>query len=270
MRVVLAVVACVALAPLPRLAQEPRLAITYLANMGVLLESGGKRIVIDGFHHAALEGTAAVPPALLSALEHSRAPLDRIDLVLTTHRHLDHFDAGSVARRLSSDSSVVFVAAQETVDSLHANTGLRARGSQVSGRVRGVVPPSRGETRVPVAGIDLTVLDLPHNPTRRRRVANVGFLIDFGGMRALHVGDADPTEANFASHRLSQRSIDVAFVPFWYLTERNGEMMRTIGARMWIATHLPASGTLEIARRVREAAPGALVLTSPGERLSVR
>src|SRR5688572_13770900 len=112
MRRLVSLVAAIAVA-LPCAAQRAPLELTYLANMGVFLESGGKRVVIDGFHHGALEEYASVPPSLLSALEHSRAPFSALDLVLTTHRHQDHFDAGSVAARLLSDSAAVFVAARE-------------------------------------------------------------------------------------------------------------------------------------------------------------
>lgn len=251
-------------------APPQRLELTYLANMGVLLESSGKRIVIDGFHHGALADFASVPPSLLGPLEQSRAPFLSLDLLLTTHRHLDHFDAGSVAARLRSDSTVVFVAAQETVDSLLAGTSLRATHPRVGARIRGVVPPEYGELRVPASGIDLTVLDLAHNPTRSKRVANVGFLLDFGGLRVLHIGDADPAAANFDPHHLARRAIDVAIVPFWYLTGRHSSIVRSIGARTWIATHVSPADTASVRREVLAATPGAIVLTTPGLRYRIQ
>ncbi len=254
-----------AVASAPCASQTPRVRLTYLANMGVLLESGGKRIVIDGFHHGALDGYASVPPALLGPLEQSSAPFRTLDLLLTTHRHLDHFDAGSVASRLQSDSTTVFVAARETVDSLFASSTLIASLPSVSARVRGVTPPHRAEVRVPVAGIDLTALDLPHNPTHSKRVANVAFLLNLGGLRVLHVGDADPTARNFDPHQLSRRAIDVAIVPFWYLTNSDRSIVRSIGARTWIATHVSPSDSASVRRKVLAATPGAIVLTTPGQ-----
>jgi L-ascorbate metabolism protein UlaG (beta-lactamase superfamily) len=238
--------------------------------MGVLVEGGGRRVVIDGFHHAELDGTAAVPSSWLQALEQSRDPFRALDLVLTTHRHLDHFSAASVAARLISDSSVVFVAAQETVDSLFARTNLRAARPGATAGIRGVIPPAHGEVRVPLAGIELAVLDLPHNSTRSKRVANVGFVLDLQGVRVLHVGDADPTAANFDPHRLALRPIHVAIVPFWYLTGENGDMLRSIGARTWIATHVSPSDSASVRRKVHEAVPGAVVMTTPGQRHAIR
>jgi L-ascorbate metabolism protein UlaG (beta-lactamase superfamily) len=239
--------------------------LVYVANMGVVLEGDGRRVAIDAFHHGALAMYAAVPAELLQPLEQAREPFARLDLMLTTHRHLDHFDAGSVAARLGSDSGVRYVAATETTDSLYARTGLRSGHP----RVLGVRPPARGETPIPDAPVGLAVLDLPHNPTPSRRVANVGFLVQLGGLGILHVGDADPDAATFAAHRLAGR-VDVAIVPFWYLTGADETVRQVIGARVWVASHIPPSDTAAVRRQVLARIPGAVVLTRPGERHQLR
>lgn len=245
--------------------RSPEVTLVYLANMGVVLEGDGRRVVIDGFHHGALALYAAVPQELLQPLEQAREPFASLDLMLTTHRHLDHFDAGSVAARLGSDSGVRYVAATETTDSLYARTSLGSGHP----RVHSVLPPARGETRLADAPVGLTVLDLPHNPTPSRRVANVGFLVELGGLRILHVGDADPDAAIFAAHRLAGR-VDVAIVPFWYLTGADDAVRQAIGARIWVASHIPPSDTAAVRRQVLARIPGAVVLTRPGERHQLR
>ncbi len=246
-----------AVAPAP----SPTVSLIYLANMGVMLEGGGRRVVIDGFHHGALAEYAAVPDALLEPLEQAREPFERLDLMLTTHRHPDHFDAASVASRLATDAGVGYVAATETTDTLVARTRVGAGHP----RVRGVLPPQGGETAVADAPLGLTVLDLPHNPTPSRRVANVGFLVELDGLRLLHVGDADPDAGTFRAHRLAGR-VDVAIVPFWYLTGTDDAVRQAIGARVWVASHVPPSDTASVRRQVLARIPGAIVLTMPGER----
>ena len=113
------------------------------------------------------------------------------------------------------------------------------------------------------------MLDLPHNPTPSRRVANVGFLVELDGIRILHVGDADPAAASFGAHHLAGR-VDVAIVPFWYLTGEDDGVRRAIGARVWVATHIPPSDTASVRRQVLARTPGAIVLTAPGERHALR
>lgn len=240
----------------------PGVELTYLANMGVLVEGDGKRVVIDGFHRGELAEYAAVPPAILRPLEAAGDPFRRLDLVLTTHRHRDHFNAASVATRLRADENVVYLAAAETVDSLRARSGVAANHP----RVHAVVTPPHRSVSLNVAGIAVDVLDLPHNPTPSQRVTNVGYLVTIGGMRILHVGDADPTAENYAPLRLSQRPVDVAFVPFWYLTNPSDAVRKLIGAKHWVATHVPPADAETVRRQVLSVMPDAIVLTTPGER----
>ena len=258
----LLLVLAMGLAPLASLpAQGSGVTLTYLGNMGVLLEGGGRRVVIDGLHRGELAEYAAVPPELLGPLEEARAPFEAVDLAFSTHRHRDHFDARAVAARLEADSVVVYVAARETVDSLFARTSLASGDS----RVHGVVPPAGGEVSVEAGGLSLAILDLPHNSTPSPRVANVGLLVELGGLRVLHVGDADPAIASFTPHQLATRRVDVAIVPFWYLTGEDDAVRRAIGARRWIATHVPPADTAQVRRQVLARMPDAIVLTRPGE-----
>jgi L-ascorbate metabolism protein UlaG (beta-lactamase superfamily) len=257
---------CLALGASPLAAQEAGLTITYLGNMGVLAEGGGRRVVIDGFHRGELEPYAAVPPRLLGALEYARPPFERLDLAFTTHRHRDHFNAQSVAARLVRDSAMPYVAARETVESLVARSSLPPRHP----RLHPVLPPPGGAAALTVGSLTIEVLDLPHNPTPSTRVANVGLLVELAGFRLLHVGDAHPTAENFLPHHLDERGVDVAIVPFWYLTDEGDAVRRAIGARTWIATHIPPADSAQVRARVMRTVPAAIVLVRPGERFVVR
>lgn len=247
-------------------AQSSAVTMTYLGNMGVLLESARGSVVIDALHRAAPAQFTAVPSRLLEPLENAREPFRTIDAALTTHRHADHFDAHSVARRLAADSSIVYVAAAETIDSLRARVTNLAEHS----RTRRVSNADHAESALLIGDIEVKVLDLPHNPTSSRRVANVGFLIELGGLNILHVGDADPVAANFQRHNLAARRIDVALVPFWYLSSADVAVRRAIGARIWVATHIPPSNTGAVRRQVLARVPDAIVLITPGEHRVLR
>lgn len=250
----------------PLAGQAPaELTITYLANMGVVLEAGGRTVVVDGFHHGELADYAAVPPRLLAGLEGAEEPYRRIDLGLTTHRHLDHFAARSVAARLSADPAFRYVAAAETVDTL-----LARHPELASQRVVGVTLQTGGERRLDWDGLAVTVLDLPHNSTPRRRPDNVGFLIEIGGRVVLHVGDAEPQLSTYLGHRLASRGIDVAVVPFWYLAGDRAVLLTGIGARQVILTHVPINGAESIRERLEREAPGTIVFTVAGESRTFR
>jgi L-ascorbate metabolism protein UlaG (beta-lactamase superfamily) len=241
-------------------AQE--LTLTYLGNMGVLLESGGRRIVIDGLHRGGLAAYAAVPPQLLSPLEQARPPFDHLTAALTTHRHLDHFDRASVWTRLQADTLIVYGAATEVMDSVGLGGPVprpaRLRTVRVGGRTETEIAPG------------IIALDLPHNRTRSKAAENVGYLVEIGGLKVLHAGDADPTAANYAPYRLPARRIDIAIVPYWYLTSDDDAVRKAIGARRWVASHVQFSDSGEVRRDVLKRIPGAVVLTRPGEQITLR
>lgn len=237
--------------------------LTYLGNMGVLLESGERRIVIDGLHHGELADYATIPDQLLVPLEQAKPPYQRLTAALTTHRHPDHFNAQSVRNRLLTDSAMIYGAARETVDTLISRTGTAPAGRRIS------TGPPNGTLEWPVSE-GIVGLVLPHNPTPSPRVANVGFLVDLGGLRVLHVGDADPTPATYTGQRLASRQVDVAIVPFWYLLDADDSVRRLIGARIWVASHVPPADTASTRKRVRQVIPNAIVLTTPGERYTLK
>lgn len=74
----------------------------------------------------------------------------------------------------------------------------------------------------------------------------------------------NPEGASFAPHPLAARRIDVASLPFWYLTG-SPELVRGIAARAVLATRVPPGDTAEARRRMAAALPGATVLARPGD-----
>src|SRR5687768_12633750 len=78
------------------------LVITYLANEGVMLSSGGATVLIDALFGEGLRGYGVVSKPTRVRLEGATAPFDRVSAVLTTHIHPDHFDASGVAAHLGA------------------------------------------------------------------------------------------------------------------------------------------------------------------------
>jgi hypothetical protein len=68
--------------------------------------------------------------------------------------------------------------------------------------------------------------------------------VDIGGIRFLHVGDADADAGEYARLGLAQQGIDVALVPYWLLAYETwrGSVPAAIGARRLLAMHLPLAG----------------------------
>src|SRR5215207_7881776 len=80
--------------------QAPTVEITYIANEGVLIRSGDKQVLIDGLHREYGPEYAFLPDAQRVQIETAKAPFNEIDLILVSHRHLDHFHPESVGLHL--------------------------------------------------------------------------------------------------------------------------------------------------------------------------
>jgi L-ascorbate metabolism protein UlaG (beta-lactamase superfamily) len=184
------------------------LRITYVANEGVLLEAGPTSIVIDGLHREYKE-YAALPSPKRDAVETGAPPWNGVDVVLVSHRHADHFDPESVARFLAHAPDATLATSEEVVALLPAAARARARA------VRWQV--GRSETQT-LAGVKITFLGLSHGDDPPA-IQNLGHVIEIGGLTVLHVGDARATAENFAPFALPARGIDVALLPWWYLTD---------------------------------------------------
>ena len=95
--------------------------ITYIANEGVLISADGKQVLIDGLHREYGPEYAFLMPAEREKIETAKAPFDKINLVLVSHRHLDHFHPESVGLHLQHNSRALLVSSQQVVEEIEKN-----------------------------------------------------------------------------------------------------------------------------------------------------
>ena len=70
-------------------------------------------------------------------------------------------------------------------------------------------------------------------------MANLAHIVHLGGLKFLHVGDADFSQGVLEQFALGDQGIDVAFLPEWFLTD-GAEFVRThIRPRHIVAVHMP-------------------------------
>lgn len=262
--VVLAATACGQVkkepSPPPVNREAPRvdggLKMTYIANMGVLISSGDKRVLIDAIHRKYKPAYVFPPPELLSALESAQAPYDRIALILVSHTHLDHFHPESVALHLRSDPKSVLVSSAQVI-------GEMPKSEEISARLKEVTPEVGKRIDLEINGIKLALLGLRHVNTQHRSVQNLGYLVEIGGKKVLHVGDAELTAENFSAFQLHKENIEVAILPQWFLDGPSGcETVRNvINAKHLIATHISSGYTDEASSQIKKNCAGADAFT---------
>ena len=238
-------------------ARQDGVTITFLANEGVMLSSGTGKVLIDGLFLKYETGYAIPADSTRVALERARPPFDAVDLVLVTHRHGDHFHPAPVAAHLRANPRAALLTSRQVIDSLRRHVPARDLPTR---RLMARTTPPGTRRRAVVGGIEVELLGLPHGGWRHRKVEHLGYVVHLGGRRVLHVGDTELTEAAFARFRLDTARIDVALLPYWAVTSREGRRVieRWIRPRQVVAFHVGEGNAERAAGEVRAALPGAV------------
>jgi L-ascorbate metabolism protein UlaG (beta-lactamase superfamily) len=239
------------------------ISITLIANEGVLLSGAGtggtRQVLIDGLFEP-YGGYAMPPQSTSAALRQARPPFTGVDLVLVTHHHGDHFHPRPVAGHLAANRRAVLVASRQVVDSLRSHAAPELfRSSRIVARTQ----PPGSRRRMLVNDVPVDLIGLPHGGRRHRHVEHLAFVVELGGRRVLHLGDAELTEETLAPFGLDTMRIDVALIPYWAVTD--GDTRRVI--ERWIrpgrmaAFHIADGDTAGVRRDLAESAPRAHLFT---------
>ena len=169
--------------------------MTYIANEGVLISANGKKILIDGLHRE-YEPDYAFPPAdLLKSLENAASPYDKINLLLVSHIHLDHFHPLSVGLHLQNNPNAIFASSEQAVGEVAKDF---ADYEKVKAQIKPITHEWKKSSELNHDGIKVKFLGLRHSGENFRSIQNMGHLIEVGGVKLLHIGDADMTAENFS------------------------------------------------------------------------
>jgi L-ascorbate metabolism protein UlaG (beta-lactamase superfamily) len=249
------------------LASAQEVVLTYVGNEGVLVAEGEKKVLIDALYRQAMEPYINHSAKRLHSLETGSEEFAGVDIVLTTHRHADHFDGAAVAEHLKNNPGARFAAAEEVAD-----RALTA-GAEPT---RVIAANQKGPRSFRHGGIEVEFVPLFHDRApsatapAKWEPQNMGFIVKLGGLRILHVGDAGGSRENLESLCSSCAGVDVALVPFWYLMSDDTTRLITnqLKPKRIVLIHVPPADSeiaIELARRV----PGTLAFTAPGQQVTL-
>ena len=218
--------------------EAPGVTITFLANAGFFLRSEQHAVLIDAFVRDASGIYAALPDAAYKQLVNANEPFDRPTLVLVSHDHADHVQYRGLEKFLVRNQAARLVTSPQVGKAL-AN---QAQQLEVFRTRVTTVPTVRGQAKPSAQlGVKVELLEAEHGGKGHEKLTHLMHLIELGGVRVLHVGDAEPAADNFHAYHLGERAIDVALVPYWYLGKPGGTqvLQEELRARVVIAYHVP-------------------------------
>ena len=240
------------------------LELVYLANEGFLARAGGHELLIDAFVFEPYYGYAAVPAELRAAMLAGKPPFEGVELALTSHLHLDHFQAAAAAEFLRAHPETRFLSSPQVVDGVLAELGDDA----AAGRVDALLPEAGKATETREKETRVELVRLPHTGgAQTSSVQNLGHVLELGGARLLHVGDADALDKAVEGYDLGKRALDVALVPYWWLGDAEGvaRARKLTGAKHLVAMHVPPAELADVKTLLAALDPAILLFERAGE-----
>ncbi len=208
----------------------------YVSNAGVLVEMGNKRMLIDSLCKSTVPIYKDTDEVIKDQIIYGVPPYDRIDVMLFTHHHGDHFEPKSTAEFLKRNPEAVLVATPETVKRLKVHALDLDDNRLIAPKLA-----AGEETSLVVKGIRIRVMALIHEGKDYRDVGNYAYLIEANGKVVLHVGDAKPMTENYEPFHLDREAIDLLLAPFPYVGIPKGQLViqNQIRPKKVAAIHLP-------------------------------
>lgn len=238
--------------------------VTFLANAGFLIESRDQAVLIDAVTRDNSGNFSALPANAQGQIVNARPPFDRALSVLVSHSHPDHLDARALARFLVNNRGASLASSLQVVRAVRKDAPNFA---PIQERVHGVLTEPGKVVPLPLEGVRVECFELSHGSKTGDGLVNLAHLIEIGGLRILHVGDAEPAEASFEPFRLEQREIDLAILPYWFFaTDEAVGVARALNARETVVCHLPKADRDMIVRNLRRRYGHVILFAEPMEK----
>ncbi len=234
-------------------APERELELTYVANMGVLIDSGATKVLIDALFDKPNPDYRAPEPETLDKIMKGEAPFDGVDLVLVSHDHPDHFSAGLAVRYLEAFPEAALLAPADAVEAMR---GAAPNWARIGPRVTAVGLEVGEKRSLNIKGVAVTACRTLHSGDRDVPM-NLMYDLEIDGRRVWHEGDPNGRCDVFQAFGLKGARLDLAIVHYWYPLEPNCArfLQEDLKAGHIALGHLPirlegdAPGKIDLVRR---------------------
>lgn len=205
--------------------------VTYIANEGFLIKVGDKKILIDALFGDKDYGFCDIPNAkTMDSILENENKFKNIDLIATTHAHIDHLYAPFVIEHLKNNTMGQFISCKQSIDNLKKQDNY----DKVKNRLFEITPDYFTFIDTTINSIGVRVYRLAHGPyytddsltgkkvNRHQNVQNVGFLFNIDGVKIFHSGDSNEDGISEYEHfSLDKENIDIAFLGRGFIWEPN-------------------------------------------------
>jgi L-ascorbate metabolism protein UlaG (beta-lactamase superfamily) len=214
---------------------EDNLKITYIANCGFLYESQSSKIMIDPFG-AEFEDFFFLPSSdTRTKIETGIEPFDKVDLVLITHIHGDHFNPFLAEKFLLNNKNTKLICPPQVFKGIKDSC---INFKQIESQIISPLLSMNDLETVNINGIKVTAVRMQHGTDRSlqgikyedytdyEKTENFGYLIYVDNKVIFHQGDGalniNEPAVNKVVNKLTQ-NVDIGHLSFfdWDLSSYN-------------------------------------------------
>jgi L-ascorbate metabolism protein UlaG (beta-lactamase superfamily) len=223
---------------------HPKGTITFIGNEGFMIESQGKKVLIDALYNSTMNGIFNTDATMRVNIINGIPPFDSSQLLLISHTHDDHFSQQMTLDYLLKNPQSSLIAPSSVTDSIIKHV--------LDNRVISESPIKYQKFDTSVNGISIGTFFLLHK--LRLNIYNVGFFISIKGFKVFHAGDNvldDTTE--YIRYNIAQYRPDVAllnYTAFWQAEAQRAFVKKYINPRFIIIMHIPKDQAVIVKKQV--------------------
>ena len=211
--------------------QKHTLEVTYIANEGYMITMGDTKVLIDALPKSKYYANPS--DTLAAILMDGIPPFDKIEYMLVTHDHPDHFNAEMTSRFLLHHPAAQLVASCKTCSKLNGDStsGKQHRGIDLK---MGQHQTLRGDKA------EIMLMRLRHGGDTA--ICNFAYFVRSNGFTMVHVGDArlSQNEEYLRAVDWSSYNVDLLFVEYFDRDSQTQDIVTTlIKPRYVVLMHIP-------------------------------
>ncbi len=211
--------------------------VIYIANEGFLIESSGKKILIDALFNKGWDNYLIPTDSIVSDIIYQKGSFNNSNLMLVTHNHGDHFNASMVATYLINSSDNILIAPLKVTNALLKHPDFK----KFENQILQLDKINQEKNDITIQGIRVRSFFIQHDS--RPQIENVGYLIDIDKLKVFHSGDYNGSEiVEFEKLQLQNENIDLAllnFYGFWNTKEEREFTKKYITPKKIALMHIP-------------------------------
>ncbi len=216
---------------------QKKIDVTYIANAGFMIESSGKKILIDALFNKGWNTYLTPADSIVSKIIKQEAPFNDVNLMMITHNHEDHFNDSMVVAYLNTNSENILIGPPLVTNAILKNPNFK----KIKNQIVELDKINREKNDTIINGIRVRSFFIQHDS--RPQIENAGYLIDIDGFKVFHTGDYNGSEIiGFGKLQLQKEKIDLALANFYGFWSTKEERMFTedyIHPKRIILMHIP-------------------------------